>query len=288
MTVRSAIFVSLLLPFFFCIAVFAENSGGYAGAEACKACHEQQCKNIEASPHARINFLNGNAGRDCESCHGPGAAHIEGGGDKSKIFIFQAANRKDASQRCLTCHAARQEQSGFMRSSHFRNDVACLDCHSVHQPAEPRKLLAARPNDLCFRCHSDLQAEFAKPSHHRVTEGLVSCSDCHNVHGAAKPKQLRAAAGGDDVCFKCHRDKQGPFVFEHLPVKTEGCTACHTPHGSSNPKLLARSQANTLCTECHGISTLPSLHNQSAKYSQCTVCHVAIHGSNTSNVLFKF
>ena len=53
------------------------------------------------------------------------------------------------------------------------------------------------------------------------------------------------------LCFKCHADKQGPFVYEHVPVKTEGCTSCHTPHGSTNPRLLRVSQVNLLCLQCH-------------------------------------
>jgi len=268
----------------------ADQPAGYVGADTCKSCHEDKFKSVEATPHAKTMFakIGGEPVHGCESCHGPGAAHVEGGGDKSKIFTFQGVSQKEISQRCLTCHASHTEQSGFMRSSHMKNDVGCLNCHSVHQAKEPQHLLVSKPNDLCFSCHGEMKGEFMKPSHHRVQEGLITCSDCHNVHGAAKPKQVRTAAGGDEVCFKCHRDKQGPFVFEHLPVKTDGCTACHTPHGSSNPKLLTRSQMNTLCTECHGTATLPSLHNQSAKYAQCTLCHVAIHGSNSSNVFFKF
>lgn len=271
------------------VAGETQQAGGYVGSDTCKSCHEEQFKNVDRTPHAKTMFatIAGAPAHGCESCHGPGAAHVDGGGDKSRIFTFQGVTQREIAQRCLTCHAGHAEQSGFLRSSHMKNDVSCLGCHSVHHAKEPR-LLVAKSNDLCFSCHGEMQAEFNKPSHHRVQEGLITCADCHNVHGAAKPKQVRDAADGDAVCFKCHRDKQGPFVFEHLPVKTEGCSACHTPHGSSNPKLLTRNQTNSLCTECHGTATLPSLHNQSAKYAQCTLCHVAIHGSNTSNVLFKY
>ena len=48
-------------------------------------------------------------------------------------------------------------------------------------------------------------------------------------------RQVRGLPSGDAVCYKCHVDKQGPFVYEHVPVKTEGCSSCHTPHGSTNP-----------------------------------------------------
>ncbi|MBI1941936.1 MAG: cytochrome C, partial [Acidobacteria bacterium] len=122
---------------------------------------------------------------------------------------------------------------------------------------------------------------------------MVKCTDCHNQHGGFLTKQLRSTAAQDAVCFKCHVDKAGPFVFEHAPVKTEGCIACHTPHGSSNPRLLKRSQVNLLCLECHTITIdspvpgLPSFHNQSQKYQACTLCHMAIHGSNFSSVFFR-
>jgi DmsE family decaheme c-type cytochrome len=97
----------------------------------------------------------------------------------------------------------------------------------------------------------------------------------------------------DSWFAKCHTDKAGPFVFEHQAVKIEGCVSCHTPHGSSNPRLLKRSQVNLLCLECHsltvdaGAPAVPTFHKQDQKYQACTLCHVAIHGSNSSNVFFK-
>ncbi len=61
------------------------------------------------------------------------------------------------------------------------------------------------------------------PFHHRVNERLVQCSDCHNPHGTVEAKQVRTSAAQDAVCYTCHADKRGPFVFEHEPVKVEGC-----------------------------------------------------------------
>jgi DmsE family decaheme c-type cytochrome len=143
---------------------------------------------------------------------------------------------------------------------------------------------------LCYGCHTSAKADFAKPYHHRVNEGLVQCNDCHNPHGTATIRQVRALPSGDAVCYKCHVDKEGPFVYEHVPVKTEGCTACHTPHGSTNPRLLKVSLVNMLCLQCHTFPTVSPIgpgHNQSAKYQACTMCHSQIHGSNFSAVFFK-
>jgi len=106
-------------------------------------------------------------------------------------------------------------------------------------------------------------------------------------------QQLRSTAAHDQVCFTCHTDKAGPFAFEHAPVKTEGCVSCHTPHGSSNPRLLKRSQVNLLCLECHTFTVdsaapgIPSFHNQAQKYQSCTLCHTAIHGSNSDHTFFR-
>jgi nitrate/TMAO reductase-like tetraheme cytochrome c subunit len=56
--------------------------------------------------------------------------------------------------------------------------------------------------------------------------------------------------------------------------------------------MLNQNQVNLLCISCHslnanvGPSATPSFHNQSTKYQACTLCHVAIHGSNTSPVFF--
>ncbi len=267
----------------------------YAGAETCKGCHEEIYKKFEPTPHWKTTLgkVGGIEAHGCESCHGPGADHVSGGGDKSKIFTFKSATSKQISERCLECHQYGEEHSNYARSVHKTNDVSCTDCHSVHNARERQFLLAKSQPQLCFSCHQDVKPEFNKPFRHRVNENLVKCTDCHNQHGGFMTRQLRATAAQDQVCFKCHVDKAGPFVFEHHAVKPEGCVACHTPHGSSNPRLLKRSQVNLLCLECHSLITepgapaTPTFHNQAQKYQACTMCHVQIHGSNFDRVFFK-
>lgn len=266
----------------------------YVGAETCKTCHEDIFKNFETTPHFKTTLAKkGPEWQGCEACHGPGRAHVEGGGDKSKIFVFEGAKTEEVSKRCLSCHEYGEEHSNFARSRHNTNGVSCIACHSPHHSKEKQFLLVNTQPNLCYGCHTDKKQEFNRPFRHRVEQGLVQCSDCHNPHGGFLTHQLRATAAQDQVCFKCHTDKAGPFAFEHKPVKTEGCISCHTPHGSTNPRLLKRSQTNLLCLECHTITQdnsvpgLPSFHNQSQKYQACTSCHVQIHGSNFDEFFFK-
>jgi DmsE family decaheme c-type cytochrome len=148
---------------------------------------------------------------------------------------------------------------------------------------------------LCYQCHTEAKAEFNRPFRHRVNEGLIECGDCHDVHGGFRTKQLKTTTAQDAVCFGCHTEKKGAFVYEHMPVKTEGCSSCHTPHGSTNSRLLKVSNVNLLCLQCHTLSQshVPSqppigpAHNQNQKYQACTLCHGFVHGSNFSEVFFK-
>ena len=269
-------------------------SDDYVGTDTCKTCHEDEFKTFDRGPHWKTEKDSHGLGwQGCEACHGPGKAHVEGGGDKSKIIRFPLLSAEQSSRICLDCHENSQDHANFARSQHLTNGVGCTSCHSVHHPKTVQKLLIASQPTLCYTCHLEVKPDFSRPFHHRVNEGLVGCTDCHNVHGGFLTKQLRSTAAQDQVCFKCHAEKSGPFVFEHPPVKTEGCVFCHTPHGSSNPRLLKRANINLLCLECHTLTVdsvapaIPSFHNQAQKYQACTMCHTQIHGSNFDSVFFK-
>jgi DmsE family decaheme c-type cytochrome len=271
-----------------------DDRSDYVGAETCKACHQELYESWEKSAHWKTTLRANSppAQQGCESCHGPGAAHVAGGGDKTKIFIFKEHSAKEVNERCLSCHASGPHQMNALNSEHARNDVSCISCHSPHHAKTANFLLVKAQPELCYSCHTGQKAQFQMPFHHRVEEGLINCSDCHNPHGTVGPRQVRTSQAGDAVCFTCHADKRGPFVYEHEPVKVEGCQSCHTPHGSPNAHMLKVSNVNLLCLSCHTTSFAnapgaPSFHNQAAQYQACTVCHVQVHGSNVDHTLFK-
>src|SRR5574341_1046290 len=292
-------------------------SSDYVGSDACKDCHEDQFKNFSETPHARLASLSSWKSNvtGCEQCHGPSKAHIQEG-DPAKIISFKNKSQKEISDTCLTCHAGRDEHNNFRRGEHWRNDIGCTTCHAVHSPelketnpgsntfisesarrnvdTQVANMLRGSEPQLCLGCHAEMKAQFNLPFHHRVLEGTIRCTDCHNPHGGFELKQTRLSTGADTGCLKCHTDKQGPFTFEHAPLKIDGCAMCHNPHGSANPKLLIRPQVRQLCLECHsnvgeiGAPNTPSFHNQATvRFQNCTTCHVRIHGSNVDEHFFR-
>lgn len=294
----------------------------YIGSASCAECHNSEAAFYALTAHAKLSDKFPFDQRGCEACHGGARGHVEFHqttqrlfkenkddeanawlNDTAKALAAQLPNPEDLSPAaataiCLKCHEGQQgrseERFNFRRSEHFRHGVSCNECHSSHAPKRTEYLLKGAEPNLCYQCHAEQKATFAKPFHHKVPEGGMKCSDCHNQHGTFTVKSLRNSVTGDAVCVKCHADKQGPFVYEHAPVKIEGCQACHTPHGSTNPKLLTRNTVRFLCLECHsntpgipdtdgtGIGPgTPSFHDiTSPRYANCTVCHFEIHGSN--------
>jgi len=266
----------------------------YAGAEACKTCHAEIYTGWEKSPHWKQTYKEGGiAKHGCEDCHGPASSHVADPSDTSKLFLFDKASTKEINQRCLTCHAGGTQHMNAINSEHTKNGVSCVSCHSPHHAKESEFLLVKAQPELCYTCHLQQKAQFDMPFHHRVNEGLIQCSDCHNVHGTVGPKQVRTSSTQDAVCFKCHIDKQGPFVFEHAPIKVDGCQSCHLTHGGPNPHMLKLSNVNLLCLQCHTTSSFssapeaPSFHNQASLFQSCLLCHSQIHGSNFDATFFK-
>jgi DmsE family decaheme c-type cytochrome len=263
----------------------------FAGSETCVLCHAEVAKKFDANPHSKLALMHGGKGVTCESCHGPGQAHVESGGDVTKLFRFEKATPKQVDEKCLSCHLG--THANFDRTAHGEAGVSCISCHSNHSFHSESHLLKLEQPKLCYSCHTDIKAAFTQPFHHKVNEGVLVCTDCHNPHGTFQDKLLKTSADQNAVCTKCHAETLGPFVYEHPPLKLEGCTSCHFPHGSPNPRLLTRNNVNSLCLQCHSASMnftapgTPSFHNQANQYQACTNCHVMIHGSNASSVFFK-
>lgn len=261
----------------------------------CSDCHEQGAT-FATNPHARGKVVETRIPNAvCESCHGSGTEHIDGGGDTTKIVHPKG---RTGAETCLKCHDKNTDQDSRHGGMHANSEtVNCLTCHSVHSSDPMAKfMLAKKQLALCSSCHQTQAASFRNnPYAHRLGRGGMECSSCHNPHGRAGKESLKRTKAGEMPCLSCHAEKRGPFVFPHPGAEIGECMVCHQPHGSSNGKQRIRNNAYQVCLECHSpitgdtiASQPPSFHNLSlARYKNCTTCHVAVHGSNRSPNLLK-
>ncbi len=252
----------------------------------CAECHETMAS-FEQTYHGRA-WKGLGLDKSCQSCHGSTEAHVNDPSLES-IFSFSKDGKRSIAEQnsgCLSCHSDTSMLSYWDVSAHNRNDVACVSCHTIHSDRSSVDQLK-----VCVTCHRSQRGEMNKRSHHPLKEGKIQCSDCHNPHGTQSAHSMIKAENVNQLCYQCHPDKRGPYIYEHPPVE-ENCTICHTPHGSRHSKLLAEKVPN-LCQDCHDWSRHPGTpydaktgftgSSPSNRFfsRSCLNCHGAIHGSTS-------
>ena len=173
---------------------------GYVGSDTCLACHDDKAQTLKGTPHAQAkNPRSPEATQGCESCHGPGQAHVDDDA-KGHIRKFGEIKSGEINQTCLSCHN-RGEHAGWEGSTHERRDLNCTTCHSVHSPkAAAHQLVKATETQLCATCHRLQVAKTERAvAHMPVREGKMSCSSCHNPHGSIS--NVKALKVGSSVNF---------------------------------------------------------------------------------------
>ena len=109
-------------------------------------CHYGQGDSLKGTPHAQAkNPRSPAATHGCESCHGPGQAHVD---DDAKGHILKFGQMKPAevNETCLACHN-RGDHAGWEGSTHERRNLSCTTCHSVHSPKSPERQLVKATED---------------------------------------------------------------------------------------------------------------------------------------------
>jgi len=267
-------------------------SENYVGAETCKGCHEEAFQKFGKTRMGRIFLLQARSPKEanaCETCHGPGKAHVDGGGGKGKggMITFAKNDPTPVAKRneiCLGCHT-KGARIFWQGSPHESRDVACTNCHAVMENHSPQHQLA-KENEIetCGTCHIQKRAQTMRSSHMPVREGKMTCTSCHNPHGSVTPSLLKGPSL-NDTCFTCHAEKRGPFLWSHQPV-VESCANCHDPHGTNHDAMLKLPKPR-LCQQCHSESGHPvrpyGRDTGQLKFvmgRSCNDCHVAVHGSN--------
>ena len=257
----------------------------FVGDKVCAGCHAPLIAEFQKTLMGRISLTQ--PGKfSCENCHGPGSAHAKAGGGRGVggIMSFEADDPRSADEKngiCLACHE-RGQRTMWQGSVHEERGLACVNCHTIMKSVSRKnQLKTAFEPDTCFQCHKDRRAQMYRSSHMPLREGKIVCSDCHNPHGSITEALLKKDSI-NDVCYTCHAEKRGPFLFEHEPVR-ENCDNCHDPHGTIQQYSLKMARPR-LCNECHNLMDTtrgPGVGNNHVLGQSCENCHTAIHGSNS-------
>jgi DmsE family decaheme c-type cytochrome len=263
-------------------------TSSFLGAVAPYICYTCHGDKYDLEDIAHPHQVQGPHNFNCQTCHNPHGN------------VLPTARR----ELCLECHRDAPLQA-WHSSVHHQVGVMCTDCHDPHPNSNVQPLvdidhtsirrayrlpMSVDDPNVCYKCHQSIFALTQLPSHHPIREGKMQCGDCHDPHGQAE-RGLNAETV-NLTCYKCHADKQGPFVYQHAPVE-EDCSICHNPHGTVANNLLHQ-PTTFLCLRCHsGHRAAPSEHfgmgtsdidafdwQRPVLYTDCTQCHQQIHGSD--------
>jgi DmsE family decaheme c-type cytochrome len=269
---------------------------GYVGVEICQTCHQEVYDKLSKTAMGTLFLKHPRTAGEklgCETCHGPGTEHVNSQGKTFGGMVrFTKGTPTPVSVRsdvCLKCHQKR-ERLFWCGSIHETQGLTCTSCHAVHTGpgmATPSQLAHMTVEDTCAPCHKEQVRAEMKFSHHPLREAKMNCASCHNPHGTTSDHLIKGLTN-KELCFNCHAQYRGPFIFQHPPVM-EDCFNCHQPHGSNYPGLL-KAPAIRLCRECHinfhaiGFpATTGKPRPNMIAGGACLNCHRNIHGSNNTN-----
>jgi len=252
----------------------------------CLQCHEDR-RSLFGTPHdLRLKFpqeknrlgMTAESAGPCSACH---------------LFHRYARPPEptpvDPIGLCVTCHQPGRCAESRTLGPLNHPQAKCTDCHNPHETTFG-KFLAARPAQVCAKCHADHLSLAGGP--HDVTVGAapVTGRSDRAMTGPARipPNWPPAARQADDQCLACHRPhaEAGGSLFRVAAADLDGsadasCAACHAGSawdGAGEQTALHPRDATKIAV-AHGLP----LTSQPTGEPQigCKTCHDPHRGADT-------
>ncbi|MDX1395731.1 MAG: cytochrome c3 family protein [Gemmatimonadota bacterium] len=206
----------------------------------------------------------------CESCHGPGEAHVASPGTSQPLASIAVG--PDLDNGCGECHSGShhpfvdewaQSRHGFAGNESIRGRDGCNDCH------EGRRAL-------------EVFGEYSTYVEQDIPElQPIGCSICHDPHGSPNGAQMRFAIDVPNVeqnlCMKCHHKRAVPEIDNS-----------RGPHSPQGPLVLGEDVG--WIPPNFDTGTLVGTHGSEQNQRLCATCHVnsyEITDSETGEFVFN-
>ena len=232
---------------------------------ACMECHASQGRKYY-DPKTNTYDVRFDPTINCESCHGPGQAHVDRWDiDKTTSSAdipdpIERLNDYDLERSvevCAMCHAAKKVYAlGYVPGENFYD-------YFVPDVWSPGRFFAdGRSSSLNYRWVGFWQNRCTPNSKARL-----DCGYCHPPHSLESVRDKNVAQS-NEICTRCHVDiKTKLALHTHHSPESEGsmCVECHMPKmplnmhmtvrdhtmGSPLPELTEKYQAPNACSGCH-------------------------------------
>ncbi len=197
--------------------------------ETCLNCHTGYIDYIE---HSKNRYREISHGIDCESCHGPGKAHIDAINGGQLIDVGREIDYTIVNPEKLPIEA--------------QFDV-CQQCHlqgiNVYQPG--KSATSFRPGQrldeawIVFLADSGKDEQFGIASHAErlqqsrcfIASDDLTCTTCHDPHKAV---ELEEPDYYTATCEACHSGDKAMHCGIDQEAQTGDCVSCHMPSGGTS------------------------------------------------------
>jgi len=173
----------------------------------------------------------------CESCHGPGGAHVAAPSRANIVNPARIGNVR-ANDTCISCHSQGQPLSNPIAGKYYDWPVGY---HVGLELQNYWKLEEHKLGETSFTHFPDGTGHKNRMQGNDFIQSVmyrhgVTCFSCHDVHGTDNPAQLRAPVGA--ICQTCHQPggPNGPRAatleaHTHHAANSPGsqCVSCHMP-----------------------------------------------------------
>ncbi len=248
----------------------------------CAECHSTNVRKGYITAEKRYETTFSEINVSCESCHGPGSAHVAWA--EAVLAGTAKASDRDKGLAVVLKDPAKAEwvidpTTGLAkrhppRTSHAEIET-CGRCHSRRSVAAAEYVYGRpladthRPALLeagLYRADGQIEDEvyeYQSFLQSKMYAAGVTCSDCHNPH------DLKVAGSGDRVCAGCHAPQKFDTPAHHFHMAgtaAASCLSCHMPtrnymvvdarHDHSfrvpRPDLTVEIGVPNACANCHG------------------------------------